>query len=147
MTNPFYLLAEATEIPAVLQRVVYDAGIAKTTLALAAMRASQINGGAACLYAEVAMARTAGASEDQIATVATWRHSPFFDDAERAALALADAATRPATDGGLSDEQWEDLARHFNEKQCAALVLWLGGSAMFNVVNRVIEEPAGTTWD
>ncbi|MFG1793681.1 carboxymuconolactone decarboxylase family protein [Nocardia sp. NPDC049149] len=85
------------------------------------------------------MARTAGASEDQIATVATWRHSPFFDDAERAALALADAATRPATDGGLSDEQWEDLARHFSEKQCAA---WpAAAAAMARSVRRARDAP------
>ncbi|WP_169811064.1 carboxymuconolactone decarboxylase family protein [Nocardia amamiensis] len=34
-----------------------DSGIPRSTLALAAMRASQINGGSACLWAEVQLAR------------------------------------------------------------------------------------------
>ncbi|GAB4587449.1 carboxymuconolactone decarboxylase family protein [Nocardia sp. IFM 10818] len=150
MTNPFYLLPEAgTAIPRALEQAVFSADIPKSTLAIAAMRASQINGGTACLWAEVQLAKKEGITDDQIATVAAWRNAPYFTDAERAALAFAEAITGMAHSGGamVSDELWDELSRHYDEKQRAALTLWLAGGTMFNIVNNVVREPAGQIWD
>ncbi len=36
----------------------------------------------------------AGEADERLFTVAGWRDAPYFTDAERAALALAEAATR-----------------------------------------------------
>jgi alkylhydroperoxidase family enzyme len=45
---------------------------------------------------EVKAAAKSGESAERIATVAAWREAPYFTDAERAALALAESATRLA---------------------------------------------------
>jgi hypothetical protein len=45
--------------------------------------------------------------------VAAWRDAPFFTDAERAALALAEAVTRLADrPDPVPDEIWDEAARH-----------------------------------
>ncbi|MBF6327852.1 carboxymuconolactone decarboxylase family protein [Nocardia transvalensis] len=150
MTNPFYLLPKAGQgIPVALEKAVLGIDIPRSTLAIAAMRASQINGGSACLWAEVQLAKKEGIADDKLATVAAWRDSPYFDDAERAALAFAEAITGMAHSGGdmVSDELWEELSRHYDERQRAALLLWLAGGTMFNIVNNVVREPAGQIWD
>ena len=50
--------------------------------------------------------------------VARWRDAPYFTDAERAALALAEAMTR-ITDRAdpVPDEVWEEAARHYDKQQ------------------------------
>ncbi|WP_280266659.1 carboxymuconolactone decarboxylase family protein [Nocardia wallacei] len=150
MTNPFYQLPEAGRaIPVALEKAVFTGGVPRSTLAIAAMRASQINKGSACLWAEVQLAKKEGITDDQLATVSAWRNAPYFSDAERAALAFAEAITGMAHRGSdmISDELWAELARHYDERQRAALTLWLAGGTMFNIVNSVVREPAGQTWD
>ena len=67
--------------------------------------------------------------------VAAWREAPYFSDAERAALALAEAVTRLSDRADpVPDEIWDQAARHYNESALAALILWI---AMTNVWNRL----------
>jgi alkylhydroperoxidase family enzyme len=61
----------------------------------------------------------AGASEAEIAAVERWRESDEFEPAERAALALAEAAT--ATPAEVSDEVFAEARRHFSEQQLVEL--------------------------
>jgi alkylhydroperoxidase family enzyme len=78
--------------------------------------------------------RAAGESDERIATVAAWREAPWFSDAERAALALTEALTRLADrPDAVSDEIWDEVARHYDEQGRAALVLAI---ATINVWNR-----------
>jgi alkylhydroperoxidase family enzyme len=79
--------------------------------------------------------------------VAAWREAPFYTDAERAALALAEAATR-LQDGaqGVTDEIWEEVNAHFTEEQIGAINLEIALTNFFNRINRTIKEPAGKTW-
>jgi AhpD family alkylhydroperoxidase len=65
-----------------------------TTLYLIEMRASQINGCSVCLDMHTRELKAAGESEGRISMVGAWREAPYFTDAERAALALTEAATR-----------------------------------------------------
>ncbi|MDE3102482.1 MAG: carboxymuconolactone decarboxylase family protein [Chloroflexota bacterium] len=60
-----------------------------------------------------------GASKEKIAAVSTWRTSTLFDDAERAALALAEAMT--ATPAAVTDALFADAHRHFNDAQMVEL--------------------------
>ena len=73
-----------------------QAGLAQTTLELVNLRASQINGCAVCLDMHSRGARNAGETDERLFTLAAWRDAPYFTDAERAALALAEAGTRLA---------------------------------------------------
>src|SRR5690348_7893596 len=74
----------------------HSAGVPDTTLDLVHLRASQINGCAPCVDAGARAMRTAGETEDRLFAVAVWRETPYFTEPERAALALAEAATRLA---------------------------------------------------
>ncbi|GAA1238978.1 hypothetical protein GCM10009646_28750 [Streptomyces aureus] len=78
--------------------------------------------------------------------VAAWREAPFYTDAERATLALAEGAT-PLQDGaeGVTDEIWEEASTHFTEEQIGAINLEIALTNFFNQLNRTVKEPAGQT--
>lgn len=61
----------------------------------------------------------AGASEAKVAAVEAWRESDHFSPSERAALAVAEAAT--ATPAEVPDPIFAEARRHFSEKQLVEL--------------------------
>jgi AhpD family alkylhydroperoxidase len=131
-----------------LLKEVYSGGVPRETLELVHLRASQVNGCSFCVDAGVGSATKAGVSAEKLAHVAAWYESPHFDDAERAALALAEAATRLADrPGAVTDEIWAEAARHYDERQLGALVLMVAVTNMFNRINTTLRIPAGATWD
>ena len=76
---------------------------------LVRIRASQINGCAFCVDMHSVDARKAGEHDRRIFALAAWHESPFFDERERAALALTEAMTR-LPEGGVADEVYERAA-------------------------------------
>ena len=79
--------------------------------------------------------------------VAAWYEDARFDDAERAALALTEAATRLADrPGAVTDEIWAGAAQHYDERQLQALVLMVAIANFFNRLNTTFQVPAGTDW-
>ncbi len=116
-----------------------------TTHALIHLRASQLNGCSFCVQMHTAELRESGEPEEKIATVAALREAPYFTDAERAALALAEAGTRLADrPEPVPDEVWEDAARHYDEEALAALVLSIAGINAWNRLNVITRQPAGS---
>jgi AhpD family alkylhydroperoxidase len=129
-------------------KAVYSGGVPRETLDLVHLRASQINGCSACVDAGVASAAKAGVSSEKLLTVAAWYENPIFDDAERAALALTEAATRLADrPGSVTDEIWAEAAKHYDERQLGALVLMMAITNFFNRLNTTFRVPAGARWD
>jgi len=100
---------------------------------LVKIRASQMNGCAFCVDMHAFAAHEAGESLERLFAVAVWREAPFFTDAERAALALTEAAT-VFEHGQVPDEIWDEAAAHFDEHQLAALVVAIG---LINLWNRI----------
>jgi AhpD family alkylhydroperoxidase len=144
MKNPAMVLPGAMEPIQALFKAVNAGGVDPATLELVHLRASQINGCSACVDSGVKGARKAGETEERLATVAAWREAPYFTDAERAALALAEAATRLADrPDPVPDEIWDDAADHYDEKELAAIVLMIGVTNMFNRLNAVTRQVAG----
>jgi alkylhydroperoxidase family enzyme len=89
-------------------------------------------------------ARKAGESEERLFAVAAWRDTPYFTDAERAALALTEAMTRIAdTAEPVPDAIWDAAAEHFDEVQLAALVLDIALINVWNRVNVATQQVAG----
>ena len=146
MTNPATILPAA--MPAILKLFkTTKEGVPEATLELAHLRASQINGCSACVDAGVRTARKAGESDERLFAVAAWRESPYFTDAERAALALTEAATRLSDRADpVPDEVWDEAAHHFDEPALAALVLMIGVTNLFNRLNATTRQVAGTAW-
>src|SRR5262245_45945292 len=111
------------------------AGLTQNLIELVNLRASQINGCAVCLDMHTRALRKAGESDERLATVAAWRETPYFSEAERAALALAEAATRLSDRANpVPDEIWNEAARHFELPALAALVVTI---ATINTWNRL----------
>src|SRR5690606_7227007 len=115
-----------------------------STLELVRIRASQINGCGFCVDMHTKDAAAAGETAQRLNLVAAWREAtPVFTDAERAALALAEAGTRIADRGEVPDEVWEEAARHYDDHQLTALVCQIATINAFNVVNVMTRQPAG----
>jgi AhpD family alkylhydroperoxidase len=130
-----------------IYKAVYAAGVPRETLDLVHLRASQINGCSACVDAGVKSAAKAGISSEKLLTVAAWYENPLFDDGERAALALTEAATRLSDrPGAVTDEIWDEAAKHYDERQLSALVLMVALTNFFNRLNTTFRVPAGTNW-
>ena len=131
-----------------LFKAVYSGGVPRQTLELVHLRVSQINGCSACVDAGAASAAKAGVSSEKLLTVAAWYENPLFDAAERAALALAEAATRLADrPGAVTDEIWAAASKQYDERQLGALVLMVAITNFFNRLNTTFRVPAGTRWD
>ncbi len=116
---------EATSPTAYRAMVRLDGEVGKLPLderlrRLIELRVSQLNGCAYCLAMHTVEAHNADVDESAIATVAAWHESPFFSDAERAALALADSVTSPAS--GIPDEIWLEATAHHGDEGVAAIV-------------------------
>jgi AhpD family alkylhydroperoxidase len=123
-----------------------SAGIPETTHYLMHLRASQINGCGVCVDMHSRELKLAGEPDARIFTVAAWRDVPYFTDAERAALALTEAASRlPDHSDPVPDEVWEEAARHYSESQLAALVLSIATINAWNRLN-VTTRQIGGDW-
>jgi AhpD family alkylhydroperoxidase len=147
MTNPAMLLPDATKGVQNIFKAVHQGGVSATTLELVHLRASQINGCGPCVFGGVKSAVKNGESDERLHQVVAWRECDLFTDAERAALALTEAATRIADrPGAVTDEIWAEAAKHFEEKQLAAIILMIGLTNLFNRINTTTREPAGATW-
>jgi len=144
MTNPAKVLPDTVTAVQSLFKAIYQGGVPKTTLDLVHLRASQINGCGYCVDSGVTHAQQNGESVDRLLRVVSWRESDQFTDAERAALALTEAATRMADQADpVSDAVWDDAADHFDEKGLSALILMIATTNFFNRVNVTIKQPAG----
>jgi AhpD family alkylhydroperoxidase len=126
---------------------IYAGGVPRMTLELVHMRASQINGCNACIAAGIETAASAGVSTERLLALPAWRESALFDDAERAACALAEAMTR-LTDhpDAVTDEIWAEAAEHFDEQGLSALVSMVALTNFFNRVNTALRVQPGS-WE
>ncbi len=143
MQNPAMLVPDAMQAIQALNAATQKAGVSATTLGLVHLRTSQINGCSACL-AGTSYAKKAGESDERLFTVAAWRDAPYFTDAERAALALAEAITRLSDRADpVPDEVWNEAARHYEEPALAALILSIATTNLFNRLNVSTRQVAG----
>ena len=147
MKNPAAVLPGAWQAVVALGDASKKGGVPESTLALVHLRASQVNGCSACVDGGVQSALKAGETSERLATVAAWRDAPYFTDAERAALALAEAATRLADrEDPVPDAVWDEAAKYFDEPGLASLVLTIAVTNVYNRLNRVTRQPAGQHW-
>lgn len=149
MTNPAMLIPDVMQPIHALIGAVKKSGVPARTLELVHLRASQINGCGFCVDMGARELKKAGETDERLFTVAAWREAPYFTDAERAALALAEAATRLSDRADpVPDDVWEEAARHYDEPALAALVLHIALTNCFNRVNVTTRQVAGSVkWE
>jgi AhpD family alkylhydroperoxidase len=144
MKNPAMVIPDAMSAILNLLRATKKGGVPEKTLELVHLRASQINGCSYCVDSGARSAKKAGENDERLFAVAAWREAPYFTDAERAALALSEAATRLSDrTNPVPDEIWDEAAKHYDERQLAALVLMIGVTNLFNRLNATTKQVAG----
>ena len=144
MTNPVFLVPEAMQALLAFAKAGHKGGLPARTVELVNLRASQINGCSVCVEMHANDLKKGGETDARIFAVAAWRESPYFTDAERAALALAEAGTRLADrPEAVSDEIWDEAARHYDEAGLASLVLAIAGINVWNRLNAMTRQVAG----
>src|SRR5579884_4017397 len=147
MQNPATILPDATQGIQTLIKATYKGGVPSKTLELIHLRVSQINGCSACVDGGARNAKNKGETDERLFAVAAWRETPYFTDAERAALALTEAVTRLADrPDPVPDEIWEEATRHYDEQGLAALILMIAVTNPFNRLNATTRQMAGAKW-
>jgi len=146
MKNPAMIVTDAMQPIQALWASVEKGAVPPKTLALIHLRASQINGCSVCVDNGARSAKKAGETDERLFAVSAWRHSPYFTDAERAALALTEAVTRLSDrPDPVSDDVWNDAARHYDERALAALLIAISTVNVFNRLN-VSTGQIGAEW-
>jgi AhpD family alkylhydroperoxidase len=145
MRNPALVIPEAMTAIQALIASTQSGGVDERTLGLVHLRASQINGCSFCVEYGWRSGKDAGESEERLFAVAAWRESPYFNDTERAALALAEYVTRLADrPDPVPDEVWDQAARHFDVAGLSALLLMIATTNVFNRLNVATRQRAGS---
>jgi AhpD family alkylhydroperoxidase len=147
MTNPAFVVPDAMQALQALGKAIQKGGVPGKTLELVNLRASQINGCGVCAVQHPRIAKKLGETDERLFAVAAWREAPYFTDAERAALALTEAATRLSDRADpVPDEIWDEAARHYDEQALAALVLNIASINVWNRLNVTTRQVAGQEW-
>jgi AhpD family alkylhydroperoxidase len=144
MKNPAMVVPDAMKALHELSSAVGKCGTPKSTLGLVELRASQINGCGLCVDMHARQMRQAGETDERLFAVAAWRDTPYFSNAERAALALTEAVTRLSDRAdAVPDEIWDEAARHYDERALAGLLLAIATINVWNRLNVSTRQIAG----
>ncbi len=145
MSNPAMILPDSMQAIQALLAATEKGGVPSATLGLVHLRASQINGCSVCIDSGTCSAEQAGETSERLFAVVDWREASCFTDAERAALALAEAVTRLSDQADpVPDAIWDEAARHYDEPALAALILSIATTNLFNRLNVATRQVAGT---
>ena len=144
MKSPVMIVPDALRALYALGASSKKGGVPAVTLYLVHLRASQINGCSFCVDMHARELKQAGETDQRIFGVSAWHDSPFFTEAERAALALTEATTRLADRAdAVPDDVWQEAARHYDEPALASLILNIAMINLWNRINVPIRQVAG----
>jgi AhpD family alkylhydroperoxidase len=145
ISNPAVTTPGAMQALQALAKAAEHGGVTPRTAELIHLRASQINGCSVCVGMHARALKEAGETDERIFAVAAWRDTPYFSEAERAALALTEAATRLADrEDPVPDALWNEAAKHYDERGLGALVLTIVSINTWNRINVITRQVAGS---
>ncbi|MQY05168.1 carboxymuconolactone decarboxylase family protein [Actinomadura macrotermitis] len=145
MPGIYSLAADGYQAMIALEAFIGRGGVPRSTLDLVRLRVSQINGCAVCVDMHARDAKKAGETDERIWSIAAWRETPYYSDEERAAFALAEAATRLADHPeGVSDAVWDEAADHYSEEDLAVLVMAIASINAWNRINATTRRPVAS---
>lgn len=132
LPNPATLVPELKDIGGALYRATGNGTVPRTTIGLVQLRAGQIVGSTYLTVLHTGNLRQAGASEESITAVASWRDAPCFTDAERVALELVESVLTPNPSGErVSDELYGRAAEQYDDRALATLIMAIGQVCFF----------------
>lgn len=142
MKNPAMVFPDVLQAMLAADKATSD--IDYVTRKLVHLRASQINGCGVCVDMHARELKKSKVSDERIFAVGAWRETPYFSEAERAALALAEAATRLSDRSDpVPDEIWSEATRHYDEKALGALIIQIALINFWNRLNAATRQVAG----
>lgn len=125
-----------------LERMIDMHDVPPRLIELLKVRCSQINGCAFCVDLHVQRALELGEEHRRLHLLATWREAgPIFNDAERAALDLAEAVCHLASTREIPDGVYEAAAAQFSDEQLAVVVWSIAEIQTFNALNVTSGKP------
>jgi alkylhydroperoxidase family enzyme len=138
MENPSLVVPGALPPLLKLTEIIGKVGIPASTLDLVRLRVSQLNRRVHMLPDDPERA------DERLPQVADWQTESCFSDAERSALAMAEAVTLMTDPEDMaSDEVWEHAAQYYTDEQLGALLMHIGLVNLWNCVNVATrQEPA-----
>jgi AhpD family alkylhydroperoxidase len=144
MKSPALTLPGAREALLTIAKTTESCGVPRATFELVHIRVGQINGCAVCVDMHSRALEKLGDSHARIFALPAWREAPYYTDAERAALALAEAATRISDrPDAVPDEVWKEASAHFSEAALAALVMSIALANLWNRLNVATRQVTG----
>ncbi|MEU0526655.1 carboxymuconolactone decarboxylase family protein [Streptomyces niveus] len=145
--DPSELVPELAEVSAALFKAVGNGSVPRTTISLVHLRAGQLVGSTYLTVLHTGFLRKAGVPEERITSVVSWQDSPYFDAAERAALALVEAVLQPSAAGErVSDELYALAAEHYDPKALATLVNAIGQVGFFIAIALIAKPVPGRSF-
>lgn len=120
-----------------LEAVIRASGLEESLVDLMKLRASQINGCAACIDMHAKDLRAHGETEQRIYMLEAWREAPFYSARERAAFEWTEAVT--LIEGNVSSEVFRRARAQFSEEEIVHLtlvVVAINGWNRFNIAFR-----------
>jgi alkylhydroperoxidase family enzyme len=135
MKNPALILGANPAIQT-LMGTIYQSGISLELLEYVGLRVGQMNNCELCIGESLIRANDNEITRDRIEYVLNWQTSDAFNDSEKTALELTEAITKLENKyQSVSDELWRRIEQHFNEKERAALVMFISVMNMFTRIN------------
>jgi len=142
-------LPMSTLVPAMsglldVETTIDEAGLPGNLLGLVRLRIGQINACAPVVDKHADALLNGGESPERLWSVAVWRDARCFTAAERAALMLAETATRlPENADGVSDDVWSEVTMHFDATEQVALTLAIASMNAFSRIHAINQTPVG----
>ncbi|MFG1946057.1 carboxymuconolactone decarboxylase family protein [Nonomuraea sp. NPDC048826] len=132
LVDPITLVPELKDIGGALYKATSNGTIPRTTISLVQLRAGQLVGSTYLTVLHTRNLRQAGATEESITAVVSWRDAPYFSDAERVALELVEAVLTPSAGAErVPDELYARASGHYDDKALATLIMAIGQVCFF----------------
>lgn len=131
IANPMMSVPGAMKALLDLSAAAGKTGLDGDYVELICLRVSIMNGCGACIDYHTKLLRKANVADERIYALAGWRDVPYYTEAEKAGFALAEQMTHVQ----VSDEVWNEAAKHYTEDQLAGLTIAIGAINLWNRIN------------
>ena len=136
IANPIMSVPGAMQALLDLSAAAGKTGLDNDYVELICLRVSIMNGCGRCIEYHSGLLRKANVAEEKVNSVADWRDVPHYTAAEKAGFALAEQMTHVH----VSDDVWNEVAKHYNEEQLAGLMIAIGAINLWNRMNVATEQ-------
>lgn len=126
-----------------MEKYLHQMSLPAPLIHIVKLYASIINHCAYCIDMHWKDLRALGETEQRLYGLPAWRESPYYTERERAAFAWTEAVT-VVTDGFISDEAYNEVRPHFDDKELSELTMVIVTINSWNRISIATRATAGT---